>query len=91
MNKKLVVRTLKDLQATLDSAKAHQQKCSAQVSAAKQTFFVNKDQPNAEALREANLAFLVASGQVRKAKEAVRVFCYNAKPALTASGHVMRH
>lgn len=89
MNKKLEVVTLSALQASLTKAQAHQQTCNAQVSAAKQTYYANKDAPNSTALREANLAFLGASGTVRKAREAIRIFTFQRK-TLTPSGKLVR-
>jgi hypothetical protein len=90
MNKNLAVMSLNALNERLRAAKEYQQKCNAEISAAKQSFAVTPDTPNLQALSSAKLAFLGASGVVRKAEEAVRVFCYKQKPSLTGTGKVLR-
>jgi hypothetical protein len=90
MNKNLAVMSLNALNERLNTAKENLRKCSSQVAEAKQTFTATPDTPNLQALSSAKLAFLGASGVVRKAEEAVRVFCYKQKPSLTGTGKVLR-
>lgn len=91
MNTKLIAMSLNSLQARLDAAKAFRDKCANEVSLSKQSFHALPDVTNKGLLHNDLVKFEYAAAETRKAAEAVRVFCFRAKPALTGSGRVIRY
>lgn len=91
MNKNAAVQTINSLQNNMNIAVALLREKSRAVASAKQDYFACKDDYNKALLDKAYMEHQEAKRAVTKASSALRIFAYRQKPALTASGHVIRH
>lgn len=89
MNAKIEVQSIRVLQARIDAAKAGKELCGKQVADAKLSFHKIPDEFNRVTLSDWESMYTTSANALRKANEAMRIFCFKGK-SLTATGKLVR-